>query len=495
MYFFDIINSAFPDKNYTLFPENISNTKINGIADNSNDVLEGYLFAAITGYKNNGIIFINDAIKNGASAILTDADENLCQNICDKAYIIKVADTRDAFAHIAKAFYNNIDEKFDFIGVTGTNGKTSTTTYISHIFNYCHTSTAIIGTLGSFSNDNSKIKTQRTTPGILELYKLFSYYSEKNIRAIAMEVSSHALELKRVSPLHFKFAVFTNITEDHLDFHKTMEEYKKAKKKLFYQCDYAVINVDDEFGKELANSIPANVVTYSICNNNADYYASDIINLPCGTTFTLNIKKKEYYTVKIKTPGLFSVYNTLAAIAVSIEYGLDASIVCQAISKAPSVNGRFEAIKNNSDINIILDYAHTPDGIKNVLLTAKEFTKGRIISVFGCGGERETEKRSIMGKISAELSDYTVITSDNPRNENELLIAYEIAKGIESSHLLYNIIIDRQKAIEHALKYAKSGDTVLIMGKGHEEYQQIGNIKYSFCDRDIIKNTIIKLKL
>ena len=494
MFFFDLINKSFGQIEYNLYPRDIENIEITGIACDSRNVQNGFLFAAMPGYKNDGVKFIKDAVIKGAVAIITEADDEACTSISSIAYVIQVKDARKALALAVKQFFYCIDSTLDLFGVTGTNGKTSTTHYISWVFNALGIKTGVIGTLGGISPAGT-VSTERTTPDILKLFEIFSEYAKNDIKVAAMEVSSHALEMNRVFGLKFKFGIFTNLTEDHLDFHKNMDAYKKAKEKLFLQCECGIINIDDPYGKQIAQSLPCRLVTYSAKEPNADYFASGIINMPGKTEFVLTVKGDDKYTVKLVTPGLFSVYNALAAIALCIEYGLAPCDVCNIISEMPPVPGRFESIKNHSGINIILDYAHTPDGIRNVLNTAKEFTLGKIISVFGCGGDRDRAKRSQMGKISGSIADYTVITSDNPRSENEISIAYETAAELDDMQCIYNIIINREKAIEHAIKCARSGDTVIIMGKGHETYQQIGQIKYPFSDREIITDTIARLRL
>lgn len=489
MFFFDLIQSSLGNETYNIFPENAKNIYITGIADDSRNVKNGFLFAAIPGYKNNGTIFIRDAIANGAVAVLTEADTELCRSLSNSVYVLQVKDARAAFALIAKQFFDNIDNSLELFGVTGTNGKTSVTHYIAWVLNTLGIKTGIIGTLGGIA-PGKEISTERTTPGTLKLFEIFSEYATDNTKAVAMEISSHALELKRAYGLKFRFGIFTNLTEDHLDFHKTMEAYKEAKKKLFLQCEAGIINIDNAYGAEIAATIPCRAITYSAECPTADYFASDIVTEQNETRFILTVRGKDKYNITLKTPGLFSVYNALAATALCIEYGAEPLSVCSAIAKMPPVCGRFEAVANNLGINIILDYAHTPDGIKNVLSTAKEFTHGKIIAVFGCGGDREKAKRKEMGKISANIADYTIITSDNPRSENEIAIAYEIVGELDDMQCIYNIIINREKAIEHAVKCAASGDTVIIMGKGHEAYQQLGDIKYPFSDHDIIKKVI-----
>ncbi len=493
MFFSEVVSYINTHIKNIYFQSDIHDVKVNGITADSRSVSSGFIFAAIHGFKTDGIKYVHDAVKNNAVAVITQAEDDICAKLSKAITVIQVNDTREVFAILTKCFYCNADEKLDIIGVTGTNGKTSVTAYISHIMNKCFIPCATLGTLGSVT-PTDKYSTERTTPEVDELFELFRKFSDKGIKAVAMEVSSHALELKRVSPLNFKIAVFTNLSVDHLDFHKTMYSYMKAKEKLFYQCDIAVINSDDEYGKEILYHIPCNKVTYSINDENAQYRATNISYSSSGTSYTLVYNGNKKFEVKIKTPGVFSVYNSLAAISATAEYGLNIQDICDALSSEIAISGRFESINNGLGINIILDYAHTPDGIKNVLTVAREFTKGRLISVFGCGGERDASKRSKMGLISSELADYTIITSDNPRNENEIEIAYQTVKDIAIDKL-YNIIIDRRNAIEHAIKTAKNNDSVIIMGKGHETTQQFGNIKFPFSDKDIIRSVIEKIQL
>lgn len=483
MLFFDIIKSVFDDSDYKLYPDEILDIDIKGISCDSRKVFRGYIFAAVNGYKNNGSDYIPEAISCGAVAVLTENKTDITYSVNDGIYVILVNNVRKALADIALKLYFNGKIPLDVFGITGTNGKTSVSIYTSHILNSCGVNAAALGTLGGIAADIPNIHTDRTTPDIVSICEIFRNYIRHGIKAVAMEVSSHALELERVRGIKFKAGIFTNLTEDHLDFHSSMDAYARAKEKLFSQCETSIINIDDEYGNNM--HIPRKKVTYSAKNSNADYFAKDIRYSEYGTEFTLCNSGAEY-KLKIPVYGNFSVMNVLAAIALCREYGLETEHICNALPKIPFVPGRFECIGRQNGITVILDYAHTPDGIKNVLETAKSFTKGRLISVFGCGGDRDPQKRGIMGKIACELSDYTVITSDNPRSENEISIAHETAALIEYGNFSYNIIIDREKAIMHAINCAKKGDTVMIMGKGHEKYQQFGNILYPFSDRDIV---------
>ncbi len=494
MLFTDLINRALSGVEYTVYPKEIKNVNITGIAADSRSTEEGFLFAAIPGFKRDGKDYIDDALSSGIIGIITEESDVFCRELSTKVTVIRVKNTRQAYALISKELNYRLDEEFEIIGVTGTNGKTSVTSIISHIFNTCGKKAATIGTLGGVSPDGV-IHSLRTTPDIGTLYSILGQYKLNGVEAVAMEVSSHALALDRVSGFKFKYAVFTNLTKDHLDFHNTVEEYKKAKQKLFYLSENAIINIDDKFGAELSKHIPCNTVTYSAENKNADYFASDIVHTDSFTEFNIKIKQKEKYSIKTITPGLFSVYNSLAAFAVSCEYGFSPEDTASALKAMPAVSGRFEKISNTLGINIILDYAHTPDGIQNVLSTARKITRGKLISVFGCGGDREKTKRSEMGRISGDIADYTVITSDNPRSENEITIAYEIASLFSLTRSgMYNIIIDRANAIRHAILCSHPGDTVIVMGKGHEEYQEAGGIRYPFSDRDVINKILRERK-
>lgn len=486
MLFFDIIKSVLKNVNYKIYPDDVLDIDIKGISCDSRKIFRGYIFAAVNGYKNNGSTYIPDAISHGAVAVLTESTNDIAYSESGNIYVIVVDNVRKILAEIALKLYFNSNIPLDIFGITGTNGKTSVSFYVSHILNACNVNTAVLGTLGGISG-TVNINTDRTTPDIVSICEIFGNYIRHNIKSVAMEVSSHALELERVHGIKFKIGVFTNLTQDHLDFHGSMESYANAKKKLFSQCNTAIINIDDKYGENM--SVPCKKITYSLSNPHADYFAKDILCSSSGTSFTLCNGGAEY-KLKLQIWGNFAVMNLLAAIALCHEYGLTTENICNTLPSLPSVPGRFECISKQNGITVILDYAHTPDGIKNVLETARTFTVGNLVSVFGCGGDRDSKKRSIMGKIACDISDYTIITTDNPRSENEIAITQEVASLIEYCNCSYNIILDREKAIHHALNCAKSGDTIMIMGKGHESYQQFGNIRYPFSD----KETVLRLQ-
>ncbi len=457
-------------------------TAINSVADVSRKVKAGALFVAIPGSNYDGHDFIPDALKRGANVVIGEK----AMDLGDKTYI-RVKDSRKALARSAAWFYGYPGDKLKIIGVTGTSGKTTITYLVRAMLKETGVRSGVIGTVGNVINDK-KLPASYTTPGPLRLNQLFMQILEKNLDHVVMEVSSHALKLHRVEGLKFEVGIFTNLTQDHLDFHKTFEDYFYSKQKLFEQSKRAVINIDDKSGEKLVSIVDIPVWTYGI-NKNADFMAKNIRITAKGVFYDLIFENKKYpvfYTV----PGLFSVYNSLAALATGIVLGFPIEGLINALTKVKGIPGRFELIKNSQDIIVIVDYAHKPDGLKNVLSTIKEFCTGRIITVFGCGGDRDRGKRPIMAKISSKLSDYTIITSDNPRNENPETIIKQIESGIIGNN--YEKITDRRKAIKKAISMARKGDAVLIAGKGHENYQILGDKTIHLDDKEVAKEYLDK---
>lgn len=454
---------------------------IKGIEYNSNNVKKGYIFVCITGLGVDRHLYIEDAIKNGAVAIIVEKDVNI-----HNAVILRVENARIALACISKIFYEKSDEKLKLIGVTGTNGKTTITYMIQSILKSYGKKIGLIGTIANYVN-NEKINSTSTTPESLELHRLFKNMVDNDVEYCIMEVSSHSLALNRVYDLYFFVSIFTNLTQDHLDFHKTFENYFDAKCKLFTMSRYCVINLDDSYGNKILNKSTGFNITYAI-NKQADFVAEDIKN---GTFYLKDQKYEGVFEVGI--PGIYNVYNSLSVIAAlntinipmnNIKYGL----------KNVFVPGRFVIISKNYNLNfnIILDFAHTPDSLKKLIMTAKEYANGKVVTVIGCGGDRDKTKRPVMGKISTELSDYVFLTSDNPRSEEPLDIINDIKSGIVNNN--YEIVIDRKEAIKRAILYAKKDDIVLIAGKGHEDYQVLKQGKVPF-DESIIIDDIIKGEL
>ncbi|SHK38666.1 UDP-N-acetylmuramoyl-L-alanyl-D-glutamate--2,6-diaminopimelate ligase [Paramaledivibacter caminithermalis] len=464
---------------------------ITGIAYDSRRVDKGNLFVCITGLKTDGHKYIKGAIKNGAIAIIIEKDIDEIPEIMNEHDIsfIKTDDTRYALSKLAANFYDDPSDKINVVGITGTNGKTSITYLISSILEANNKRTSIIGTMKNKIADE-EYKTANTTPESLELQYLFSKMIKKNVDVCAMEVSSHSLDLKRVEHIKFNIGVFTNLTADHLDFHEDMENYKNAKIKLFYKTsDVNIINIDDKYGKEIYNrikklEIPA--LSYGI-DNNCDIRAEDIRMNAAYSEFKL-VTPKYSGNIKINIPGLFSIYNILAAIAVCYFMGYSYEDIARGVGKIKSIRGRFELVENDKGIGVIVDYAHTPDALENVLKTIKQFLKGRVITVFGCGGDRDTSKRAIMGKIAYSMSDYSIITNDNPRTENPAKIVEDILRGMGKDKNKYDVVMDRREAIKRAIRKAQRDDVVLIAGKGHETYQIINNEVVDFDDREVASN-------
>lgn len=463
-------------------------TDITGIAYDSRRVKKGNLFVCITGLKTDGHNYIEGAIKNGAGAIVIEKEMKNIKDIIDKHDIsaIRVNDSRDVLSKLSSNFFNNPSEKINAVGITGTNGKTSITYLITSILEENNKKTSIIGTMKNRIVDE-EYKTSNTTPESLELQYLFNEMLKKDVDVCAMEVSSHSLDLKRVEDIKFNIGVFTNLTADHLDFHKDMESYKNAKMKLFYKTsDVNIINTDDKYGKEIYNEIKnlnTPVLSYGL-DNNCDIRAEDIKMNITFSEFKL-VTPKYSGNVKINIPGLFSIYNILAAIAVCYFMGYSYENISKGIKAIKPIRGRFEPVENNKGISVIVDYAHTPDALENVLKTINQFAKGRVIVVFGCGGDRDSSKRPVMGKIAYNMSDYSIITNDNPRTEDPNMIVEDILKGIGQDKNKYDVVMDRREAIKIAISSAQKDDIVLIAGKGHETYQIINNEVLDFDDKEV----------
>jgi len=469
----------------------IDQVEIIGIKYDSRYVKSGDLFICISGFKTDGHLYAEKAVEQGAVALLVE-------RYVDGLDVpqIKVDDTREAMAIVAAHFYGYPSKKLGLIGVTGTNGKTTTTYLIKYILDKAY-KVGLVGTIGNMIGDKS-LPASRTTPEAVDLQEIFCEMLAENVTYGVMEVSSHALTLKRVEGSSFDVGVYSNLSQDHLDFHKTFDAYREAKGKLFEMIgkdkkdrpQYAVINRDDQNCEYFKSKCQVPVYTYGI-DGDCDFKAKNVHVRDQGVSYDL-----EYpggcISMNLKITGLFNVYNSLAAFAVGYLEGVAPESIKESLETA-GVPGRFEKVDLNQDFTVIVDYAHTPDSLENVLTSAKKFVKGRIITVFGCGGDRDSGKRPLMGEAVAKYSDYSIITSDNPRSEEPEAIIKDIIPGFDELSVPYEVIVDRRKAIGKAIQMAKAGDLVLIAGKGHEAYQEIKGKTYPFDDKEIAKEFLSEL--
>lgn len=479
---------------------------INKVEYDSRKVAKGDLFVAIKGMNYDGHKFIPDAVANGAVVVILEDDKLYPDSYFMHNDVTKIVveNSRKALAVISASLYNNPADQLNLIGVTGTNGKTTTTYIIKSILGEYIRSQNIdakVGLIGTISNllDDEMIPSELTTPESLELQKLLSHFHKSGCKWTVMEVSSHSLVQQRVYGLNFKCAIFTNLSPEHLDYHKTMEDYFKAKKILFDNLKdnaFAISNYDDPYGSKILKDTKASKLFYGL-SQRADVYASDINMNFEGLKFNVHFRNK---IAQIETPliGKFNVYNCLAAIATAVLLDIDLEIVKSALKRLTTIKGRFETLISDKTPVTIIDYAHTPDALEKVLNSIKEILntkkeKGRIITVFGAGGDRDKSKRPIMGKVVSELSDSIIITSDNPRTEDPKKIINNILEGIVRQDNVF-VELDRKTAIEKAFEIAKPNDVIVIAGKGHEEYQIIGKDKIKFSDREIVENIIAKRK-
>ncbi|MBQ4346836.1 MAG: UDP-N-acetylmuramoyl-L-alanyl-D-glutamate--2,6-diaminopimelate ligase, partial [Firmicutes bacterium] len=416
------------------------NAEITGVAFSSGSVAPGNIFVCIKGLKTDGHKFAYDAIQKGAAALLV---EYVPQDIPENIAVIKTKDTRSMMADLAAGFYGEPTKELFVTGVTGTNGKTTTTFLIKSVLEAEGRKCGLIGTISNMIGDEV-LHTEHTTPEAPELQALFARMLASGAKDAVMEVSSHAIDLHRTDCIEFDTAVFTNLTQDHLDYHGTMETYKEVKSRLFERAKRAVINTDDPEGKFMLKKAAGEVLTFGI-DSEADLKAEDVFVSADGVSFTLCFMGKRI-PVKLNIPGKFSVYNALGAIGACIFAGVDAERAASLLEKAKGVPGRFQTIRGKGGFNVIVDYAHTPDGLYNILTTAREFTKGRIITVFGCGGDRDNTKRPLMGDMAGRLSDFCVITSDNPRSEDPEAIMDMIEPAVAAAKCEYIREADRKKA-------------------------------------------------
>lgn len=453
---------------------------VTGVQYDSRQVRPGDLFVAISGFQTDGHTYIPKAAENGAVCVICEKKPQT-----DIAYVL-VPDARAALAALGAAWFGHPADSMCMIGITGTNGKTTSTYLLKHVLE-----TALgakVGLIGTIQNmiGNEIVPTERTTPESFELQKLFAQMKAAGCTHVIMEVSSHALSLHRVDHIHFQTAVFTNLTEDHLDFHKTMDDYCDAKALLFSRCEAGVVNLDDAYAGRILEKASCPCMTYS---------AKDASAALCAQNLRLHADRVEFDAVyqsercafTLGIPGMFSVYNALGVIGAALALKLPLPAIADALKTAKSVKGRVEVVPTpGKEYTVLIDYSHTPDSLENILKAVRGFCTGRIIAVFGCGGDRDPFKRPIMGRLGAELADISIVTSDNPRTEDPYAILRQILAGMRETEKPYEVIESRVAAIGRAMALAKKDDVIVLCGKGHETYQEIGHEKHHLDEREVV---------
>jgi len=457
--------------------------EILSIEYDSRKVKAGSLFCCIVGQLFDGHNFAASAVEKGAVALLVERELPI-----DVPQVI-VPDARRAMAEMAAAFYRYPQREMYMLGVTGTNGKTSTTYMVKAIAEQAGKKVGIIGTIRNMIGSES-IHADRTTPESVDLFRLLRVMADAKVDIVVMEVSSHALEQGRVHGICFDVALFTNLTQDHLDYHKTFENYLQAKKILFANTKQAVINRDDPYAERIMEDLTVPVTTFGVCDR-SDLSASDIDITTSGVQFDLHTPSGDT-RMNLPIPGLFSVFNAMGAVGMALAVGIGLPDIKAGLEGMTSVSGRLESVTSGLPYSVFVDYAHTPDALENVLKTVREFAKRRVICVFGCGGDRDRAKRPIMGEIAGRYSELAIVTSDNPRSEDPMAIIASIEDGVKRSGAKYVIIENRREAIDYALSVAERDDIILIAGKGHENYQEINGTRYHFDDKEIVMELLAK---
>lgn len=460
-----------------------ANIEITGITSDSREIKAGYAFVCIKGVTDDGHKYATDAASKGAAVVITEKEMHVDNELV-------VSDTREVYANMCANWFGKPADSLKLIGVTGTNGKTSITYMLKSILEHFGFKVGLIGTIHNMVGDEM-IETKNTTPGVYELNRLFAQMKDKGCQYVVMEVSSHALDQKRVCNLNFDAAIFTNLTQDHLDYHITMDNYLEAKKKLFSMCKVAIVNGDDEYCNRLVDGLNCKVVSYSL-GDDATYSAKAIKYGPTSVDYEL-VSNNVLNHIRFNTGGKFSVYNSMCAAITAVELGLPISEISKSIALIKGIKGRAESVPTGRDFDVIIDYAHTPDGLKNILKTFSDCEKNRVIALFGCGGDRDKTKRPIMGGIAARYADYVIVTSDNPRSEDPDEIIKDILVGINGSKTPIKVIANRIEAIKYAISIAQTGDIIVLAGKGHETYQILNTGTIHLDEREVVAEALAEI--
>ncbi len=462
-------------------PERFSETEISGITCDSRHVTEGSVFVCINGAADDGHKYAKSAYEKGAAVIICEKDVGVDNQIF-------VEDSRKVFALCSAKWFSEPQKKLKVIGVTGTNGKTSVSYMLKSILENCGHKVGLVGTIQNMIADEV-LPSKNTTPSAYELQSIFSLMVAAGCDYCVMEVSSHALDQDRAYGVEFEAGLFTNLTQDHLDYHITMDNYLKAKRKLFSMCKVAVMNCDDSYFGEMSSGLNCDVFTYSTKDGKADFFADNIVLRPDRTTFDL-VGDGFNKTISASIGGKFTPYNALCAAACAVKLGFSVESIAEGFAKMSGVKGRAEVVPCDKDFTIIIDYAHTPDGLENILKTFSDCEKNRLIVLFGCGGDRDRTKRPKMGAIAADNADYVIVTSDNPRTEEPRAIINDILEGMKNCKVPYEVIENRVEAIKKAVQIAEKDDIIVLAGKGHETYQILKSGTIHLDEREVVAEAL-----
>lgn len=471
------------------FVDQRGDCEITALSQDSRQKAQGSLFFCIVGARSDSHHFAAQAVENGAVALVVMRfldDVNVPQ--------VLVKDDRAAMSLMASAFYGHPGRQMKLVGITGTKGKTTTSYYIKAILEEAGWTCGLIGTTGNMIGDRW-MKSSLTTPDPIDLHKTLREMADSGVQAVCMEVSAHAVSMKRLEGLQFEAGCYLNLSQDHLDFFGDMDHYFETKKSFLTSgmVKNAAINVDDDRAVQVIRDLSIPHSTFGICTN-ADIFARDIEISEAGVSFGLTLWNEHSYPVHLKMMGMFNVYNALAACGLALIMGVEPLAICRGLESVKSVPGRAEVLDTHTPYMVILDYSHSPDALENILKTAKEFARGRVIVLFGCGGDRDFLKRPKMGAIAGRLADYSILTSDNPRNEEPMVIIKSIEEGMKGTGAPYEIIEDRRLAIARALEMGEDGDVIILAGKGHETYQEISGVKKPFNEKQIVRELLARMK-